>query len=181
MVLHNFKSCCGDSDLSPVSGVELGDGAKLVPRTFMLESGPSAKVGGEITSRWVQRPDNLTLFTSSPQRHPSFLPPLGVQTTSAQENSIPAMHIHFLRRIPDYPPPLHPSKLSASAVHTHPLLRSRPIYGSTSAIATIPVMHGASRWWIRGFSEGRCHPPETCTRQNLRGSVPGSRTLLRRW
>ncbi|KAJ7901304.1 hypothetical protein B0H13DRAFT_2028196, partial [Mycena leptocephala] len=44
---------------------------------------------------------------------------------------------------------------------SHPLLRSRPIYRSTSATATISVMH------MRGFSEVRCHPPETRARQRI--------------
>ncbi|KAJ7930785.1 hypothetical protein B0H13DRAFT_1961418, partial [Mycena leptocephala] len=71
------------------------------------------------------------------------------------------IHIHLLRRIPDYPPPPHPSKSSASAVRTyihsspsHPLLRSRPIHRSTSATATISVMHGAL-------------PLEMCARQRI--------------
>jgi hypothetical protein len=52
---------------------------------------------------------------------------------------------------------------------SHPPLRSRSIYRSTSAAATISVMHGASRWWIRrrDFSEGCCHPPEMHTRQRI--------------
>jgi hypothetical protein len=92
-----------------------------------------------------------------PPTSSSFLPPLGVKTTSAPKNLIPAMHIRLLRRIPDYPPPPHPSKSSASAVHTyilsfpsHPLLRSQPIHRSISTTATISVMHGALH------RDGRC-------------------------
>ncbi|KAJ7807391.1 hypothetical protein B0H13DRAFT_1929082 [Mycena leptocephala] len=69
--------CCGIAGFW--NCVETVEGAKSVPWTFMLDSGQSkdedwmkkekSSAKSPDHSRWVRRPDSLTLFTSSLQRH----------------------------------------------------------------------------------------------------------------